>query len=95
VVWELEAESFIRHDLLAWANEPRAAENDPRALLVIDQQTGALVGVTAHESLKLGAPGEESFVASWLVVVGVSGAGKVRRSPRPRRASRGRVQVTS
>lgn len=72
VGWQLEVERFIQNRLLDWAFEPRAAQDEPRVLLVLHKQTQDLVGVAAHERLMLRAPDATTFEGTKLEVIAVA-----------------------
>lgn len=46
---EVEVERWIQDQLASWAFDPGAAEDEPQVLTTLDDQTGALIGVFAHE----------------------------------------------
>lgn len=46
---ELEVERWIQDQLASWAFDPGAASDEPQLLATLDDQTGALIGVFAHE----------------------------------------------
>ncbi|WP_367137408.1 hypothetical protein [Saccharothrix sp. HUAS TT1] len=64
-------ERFVCRDLLDWGLDPRAAEADPRVLL-LTVPSGELVGVAAHEHAALLAPGGQRIEATKLQVVALS-----------------------
>jgi hypothetical protein len=78
VPWQVEVEVFIQRDVLRWALDPRAAEADPRLLLVFDRRSKELVGVAAHERQVMSGP-DGSFPATKLEVVAVASAWQGRR----------------
>lgn len=68
--WEVEAETWVRHDAIAWAAFP--TEMDERVLMLFDN-TRALAGVAAHmleDSIANGIDG--TFLTRRLNVIAVS-----------------------
>lgn len=71
--WDVEVEDEIASGrLLAWWSDPSAADWDPRLLLLIERESGDLVGVAAHErETLLDADGTE-LAGTHLHVVALS-----------------------
>jgi hypothetical protein len=46
---EVEVERWIQDELASWAFAPGAADDEPQVLATLDVQTGALIGLFAHE----------------------------------------------
>lgn len=80
VVWEEEAEEFIRKQLMMWALAPAAQEDDPRVLLTVGSSDGALLAVGAHERIMLRDEASgRALLASKIEVVAVATAWQGRR----------------
>lgn len=79
VRWQLEVENFVRQDLFEWRFAPQARENDPRVLLLLHAPTAELIGVAAHERLRLQTSRAERFWATKLEVVAVATAWQGKR----------------
>ena len=71
VDFEVEAEQFIRTQLIDWTFDPQAADGDPRLLLAFITATGELFGIAAHERVMLG-DGETKFAATQLEVAAIA-----------------------
>ncbi|MEU6152679.1 hypothetical protein ABZ816_22030 [Actinosynnema sp. NPDC047251] len=68
--WQVQVERFVRSNLLDWASDPRAASDDPRALLLL--VADELVGVAAHEKAVLTAAGGCRVSATKLQVAALA-----------------------
>lgn len=69
--WETEVERIINDSLLKWAQSERALQVDGRLLLLIDRESGDIVGVVAHELCDL-TNGKEHFEATFLKVIAIA-----------------------
>lgn len=85
--WTAEVEDFIRHDALAWAFAEGAKDDDPRFLLMLERQSGGIIGVAAHERSLLRASNGEVFAATKLHVVAICVSWQGRRFTTGDRAS--------
>lgn len=84
--FEVEVERFVQGSVLDWALDARAADNDPRLLLVVTTVAGELIGVAAHERVELqGSSGPIS--ATKLEVVALATAWQGRSFESGHRAS--------
>lgn len=87
VSWSAEVERFIQNDLIAWAFDPRAQENDPRVLLTFDVASKSLVGLAAHERCAMATDDGAVFSATKLEVVAVAKSWQGRTFPTGERVS--------
>ena len=71
VTWQAEVEAFVQAQLVDWALDPHAAEEDPRLLLAFTA-SGDLFGIAAHERVTLQAGGDIRFPATKLEIVAVA-----------------------
>lgn len=67
---EVEVERWIQDQLALWAFDPGATEDAPQVLATIDNRTGALIGVFAHEHAVLSV-NDVSIPAEKIAVVAV------------------------
>jgi hypothetical protein len=67
-VWDVEVEDFVRRSCGHWAFEAAAQPDDRRALVLIDRQSDAIVGVVAHERATLVTAAGVEFDGSHLHV---------------------------
>jgi hypothetical protein len=87
VGFEVEAEQFIRTQLIDWTFDPHAASGDPRLLLAFVAASGELFGVAAHERQILQGGDGTQFNATKLEVAGIATPWQGRRFRAGERAS--------
>lgn len=70
VAWQAEVENFVRNDLFEWRYAPLAKNDDPRVLMLF-RNKDELVGVAAHEQIRL-VRGSETYRATKLEVLAIA-----------------------
>jgi RimJ/RimL family protein N-acetyltransferase len=85
--WDVEVEQYISSGrLLAWWSDPLATPLDRRLLLLIDRETGEVVGVAAHQ-LESFFDGEAELAGSHLYVAALARDWQGKAFPGGERAS--------
>lgn len=88
VKWQLEVERFVRNKLHDWTTAPLGkTHSDARTILLVCRASRELVGVAAHERVRLSSPLSGEFDGTKIEVVAISTAWQGKRFSSGERAS--------
>lgn len=74
VKWQLEVERFVRNKLHDWTTAPLGkTHSDARTILLVCRASRELVGVAAHERVRLSSPLSGEFDGTKIEVVAIVG----------------------
>lgn len=83
---EVEVEGWIQDELASWAFSPGAADDEPQLLATLDVQSGAVIGLFAHEHALIRS-GTSTIMAEKIQVVAVGREYQGKRDVENRRYS--------